>query len=72
MIKFKKEFKEFINYDPNQLSLITYDLVGLFTIYFQKFFEIDDNIFKKKIDLKVYLGYFQIKNKKINHELKFL
>ena len=70
--QFKINFKEFYDYDPNQLSLITYDLVGL--IYYllsQNNFEVSDKIFKKENRFKGISGIFQIKNKKINHELNF-
>ena len=70
--QFKKNFKEVYNYDPNQLSLITYDLVGLvYYLLLQNDFEINDNIFKKKNRFKGISGIFEIKNKKINHELNF-
>ena len=70
--QFKKSFKEFYDYDPNQLSLITYDLVGLvYYLLSQNNFEVSDNIFKKKNRFKGISGIFEIKNKKINHELNF-
>ena len=70
--QFKKSFKEFYDYDPNQLSLITYDLVGLvYYLLSQNNFEVSDNIFKKKNRFKGISGVFEIKNKKINHELNF-
>ena len=70
--QFKKSFKEFYDYDPNQLSLITYDLVGLvYYLLSQNNFEVSDNIFKKKNRFKGRSGVFEIKNKKINHELNF-
>ena len=70
--KFKKNYREFYDSDPNQLSLITYDLVGIiYYLLIQNDFEITDNIFKKEIKFKGKSGVFQIKNKKINHELNF-
>ena len=63
--QFKKKFKEFYDYDPNQLSLITYDLVSL--IYYllsQNNFQVNDNIFKKKNKFKGKSGIFQIKRPK--------
>ncbi|MDC2995929.1 ABC transporter substrate-binding protein [Candidatus Pelagibacter sp.] len=70
--KFKKNYREFYDNDPNQLSLITYDLVGIiYYLLIQNDFEITDNIFKKEIKFKGKSGVFQIKNKKINHELNF-
>ena len=70
--QFKKNFKEFNNIEPNQLSLITYDLIGLlYYLLLQNDFEISDNIFKKESKFKGISGIFEIKNKKINHELNF-
>ena len=70
--KFNKEYEEFYKEPPNQLSLITYDLVGL--IYYllrQNDFLVDEKIFEKKNTFKGISGNFQIKNKKINHVLNF-
>ncbi len=70
--QFKKNFKEVYDYDPNQLSLITYDLVGLvYYLLSQNNFEMGENIFKKESRFKGISGIFEIKNKKINHELNF-
>ena len=69
---FKKEFRKFYASDPSQLSLITYDLVGLiYYLLLQNEFELTDNFFKKENKFKGISGIFQIKNKKINHELNF-
>ena len=70
--KFNKDYEEFYKEPPNQLSLITYDLVGL--IYYllrQNDFLIDEKIFEEKNTFKGMSGNFQIKNKKINHVLNF-
>tara|TARA_B100000401_G_C52810180_1_gene723318 strand:- start:199 stop:1347 length:1149 start_codon:yes stop_codon:yes gene_type:complete len=70
--KFKKNYKDFYNSNPNQLSLITYDLVGLiYYLLLQNNFEIKENIFEEENKFKGMSGVFQIKNKKINHELNF-
>ena len=70
--QFKKEYKKFYKNDPNQLSLITYDLVGLvYYLLVQNNFEVNENIFKEKNKIKGISGIFEIKNKKINHELNF-
>tara|TARA_Y100001936_G_C16056321_1_gene661283 strand:- start:750 stop:1898 length:1149 start_codon:yes stop_codon:yes gene_type:complete len=70
--QFQISFKEFYDYDPNQLSLITYDLVGLvYYLLSQNNFEVSDKIFRKENRFKGISGIFQIKNKKINHELNF-
>ena len=70
--KFNKDYEEFYKEPPNQLSLITYDLVGL--IYYllrQNDFLVDEKIFEEKNTFKGISGNFQIKNKKINHVLNF-
>ena len=70
--QFKKNFTEFYNTEPNQLSLITYDLVGLvYYILLQNNFEVSEKIFSKENKFKGISGIFQIKDKKINHELNF-
>ena len=70
--KFKKKYGEFYDSDPNQLSLITYDLIGLvYYLLLKNEFEVSDNIFKEENRFKGMSGIFQIKNKKINHELNF-
>ena len=70
--KFNKEYEEFYKEPPNQLSLLTYDLVGL--IYYllrQNDFSVNEKIFEEKNTFKGISGNFQIKNKKINHVLNF-
>ena len=70
--KFNKEYEEFYKEPPNQLSLLTYDLVGL--IYYllrQNDFSVNEKIFEEKNSFKGISGIFQIKNKKINHVLNF-
>ena len=64
-------FKKFSHF-PNQLSFLSFDLVGL--VYFlilQNDFIIDDKIFTKKTLFKGKVGIFEIKNNKINHILNF-
>ena len=70
--KFNKEYEEFYDELPNQLSLITYDLVGLiYYLLMQNDYIINEKIFKGKNSFKGISGVFQINNKKINHELNF-
>ena len=70
--QFKKDYKKFYKTDPNQLSLITYDLVGLvYYLLVQNNFEVNENIFKEENKIKRKSGIFEIKNNKINHELNF-
>tara|TARA_E500000331_G_C17181720_1_gene680851 strand:+ start:22 stop:1173 length:1152 start_codon:yes stop_codon:yes gene_type:complete len=63
-----KKFKEY----PNQLSFLSYDLVGLvYYLIFQNNWIIDEKIFSKKNKFKGKVGIFEIKDKKINHVLNF-
>tara|TARA_B100000900_G_scaffold118202_1_gene99658 strand:- start:2115 stop:3269 length:1155 start_codon:yes stop_codon:yes gene_type:complete len=66
--KFKKEFKE----QPNYLSLLSYDLVGLIYYLTLKSENLDINkLFKMKNSFKGKIGTFVIENNKINHKLNF-
>ncbi len=75
----KKNYDEFIklyfekfNHYPNQLSFLSYDLVGLvYYLIFQNNWNLDDKIFLKKNKFKGKVGIFEIKDKKINHILNF-
>ena len=67
---FKEKFHNEFNEDPNYLSLLSYDLVGL--IYYLSLNEdLNDinKLFKKKNSFKGKIGIFDIKNNKINHRL---
>ena len=67
-IKYFNAFTE----DPNHLSLLSYDLVGL--IYYLSLNSNIENlnkIFKRKNSFKGKIGIFDIKNNKINHRLNF-
>ena len=64
-------FNKFGQY-PNQLSFLSFDLVGL--VYFlilQNNSIVDEKIFTKKNLFKGKIGIFEIKNNKINHILNF-
>ena len=64
-------FDKFGNY-PNQLSFLSFDLVGLvYYLILQNNSVIDDKIFTKKTLFKGKVGIFEIKNNKINHILNF-
>jgi len=64
-------FEKFKQY-PNQLSFLSYDLVGLvYYLIFQNNWIIDEKIFSKKNKFKGKVGIFEIKDKKINHVLNF-
>tara|TARA_B100000767_G_scaffold116650_1_gene111326 strand:+ start:593 stop:1744 length:1152 start_codon:yes stop_codon:yes gene_type:complete len=64
-------FKKFNQY-PNQLSFLSFDLVGLvYYLILQNNSIIDEKIFSKKTLFKGKVGIFEIKNNKINHILNF-
>ena len=70
--KFSEIYFDTFNEYPNQLSFLSYDLVGL--VYFlilQNNFVIDEKIFSKKTQFKGKIGIFEIKNNKIFHILNF-
>ena len=75
----KKNYDEFIdeyfktyNKYPNQLSFLSYDLVGLiYFLIYQNDFIIDNKIFFKKNKFKGKIGIFEINKNKINHALNF-
>ena len=69
---FSSEYFQKYNQYPNQLSFLSYDLVGLiYYLILQNNFVIDKNIFTKKTLFKGKVGIFEIKNNKINHILNF-
>tara|TARA_B100001057_G_C22867683_1_gene957305 strand:+ start:5365 stop:6519 length:1155 start_codon:yes stop_codon:yes gene_type:complete len=70
--QFRKKFFEQFKQNPNHLSLLSYDLVGL--IYYlslkNDILEIN-KAFKAKNSFKGKIGVFEIENNKINHKLNF-
>ena len=69
---FRKDYNKIFNEYPNQLSMLSYDLVGLiYYLLLQNNFEIDNKLFLKENKFKGVSGVFEIKNKKINHILNF-
>ena len=70
--KFSEVYFDTFNDYPNQLSFLSYDLVGL--VYFlvlQNNSIIDEKIFSKKTQFKGKIGIFEIKDNKIFHILNF-
>ena len=64
-------FSRFGEY-PNQLSFLSFDLVGLvYYLILQNNSVVDEKIFTKKNLFKGKIGIFTIKNNKINHILNF-
>ena len=70
--KYFNEYKEVYDESPNQLSFLSYDLVGLvYYLIFQNNFVIDKKIFYKKNKFKGKIGIFDIEKNRINHLLNF-
>ena len=70
--KFSEVYFDTFNDYPNQLSFLSYDLIGL--VYFlilQNNSVIDEKIFSKKTQFKGKIGIFEIKDNKIFHILNF-
>ena len=64
-------FKKFKHY-PNQLSFLSFDLIGLvYYLILQNDSIVDKSIFTKKTLFKGKVGIFEIKDNKINHILNF-
>jgi len=69
---FSSKYFENYNQYPNQLSFLSFDLIGLvYYLILQNEFLVDDKIFTKKTLFKGKIGIFDIKNNKINHILNF-
>ena len=69
---FSKEYFEKFNQYPNQLSFLSFDLVGLvYYLIIKNNSIVDEKIFTKKNLFKGKVGIFEIKNNKINHILNF-
>ncbi|MDC0391822.1 ABC transporter substrate-binding protein [Candidatus Pelagibacter ubique] len=70
--EFSNEYFEKYNQYPNQLSFLSYDLVGLvYYLILQNESVMDKKMFTKKTLFKGKVGVFEIKNNKINHILNF-
>ena len=69
---FSVEYFEKFNQYPNQLSFLSFDLVGLvYYLILQNNSVVDEKIFTKKNLFKGKVGIFEIKDNKINHILNF-
>ncbi|MDA9956426.1 ABC transporter substrate-binding protein [Candidatus Pelagibacter sp.] len=69
---FSKEYFEKFNQYPNQLSFLSFDLVGLvYYLIIKNDSVVDEKIFTKKNLFKGKVGIFEINNNKINHVLNF-
>ena len=69
---FKSEYKDAYQKNANQLSFLSYDLVGLvYFLIYSNDFNLDKNIFYKKNKFKGKIGIFEIDKNIITHQLNF-
>ncbi len=69
---FSTEYFEIYNEYPNQISFLSFDLVGLvYFLIYKNDFVIDNKIFYKKNKFKGKIGIFEISKNKISHILNF-
>ena len=69
---FIKTYHETFNEYPNQLSFLSYDLIGLvYYLIVKNDFVVNKKMFLKKNMFKGKIGIFDIRNNKINHILNF-
>ena len=70
--EFAKEYYTTYEEFPNQLSILSYDLIGLiYYLAYQNDFIINEKLFIKKNRFKGKIGFFEIKQNKISHILNF-
>ena len=69
---FVKDYNNLYNSKPNQISFLSYDLVGLvYYLIYKNNFKISDNIFYKENKFKGKIGIFEINKNIITHQLNF-
>ena len=69
---FIKEYDSLYKTTPNQISFLSYDLVGLvYYLIYKNNFEISDDIFYEKNKFKGKIGIFEINKNVITHQLNF-
>ena len=69
---FKNDYFNKYNDYPNQVSFLSYDLVGLvYYLIYKNNFKVDKKIFYKKNKFKGKIGIFEINKNQITHKLNF-
>ena len=69
---FINEYNGLYESKPNQISFLSYDLVGLiYYLIYKNDFKISDNIFYEKNKFKGKIGIFEINKNVITHQLNF-
>ena len=72
LMDFEKKFNKEFNENPNHLSLLSYDLIGLvYYLSLKNDFIEKEKIFKEENSFRGKIGIFDIENNKINHRLNF-
>ena len=67
---FSQNYKKIYDEFPNELSFLSYDLIGLvYYIIFKNNFIVNEKIFYKKNKFKGKIGIFEINKNRINHVL---
>ena len=70
--EFVNNYKQTYNEYPNQLSFLSYDLIGLvYYLLYQNNFQVNEKIFYNKNQFKGKVGIFEINKNRINHVLNF-
>ncbi len=69
---FLENYNNFYQSKPNQISFLSYDLIGLvYYLIYKNDFKISNNIFYKKNKFKGKIGIFEINKNVITHQLNF-
>ena len=69
---FIKEYNKSYKANPNQISFLSYDLIGLvYFLIYKNNFKISNNIFYKQNKFKGKIGIFEINKNIITHQLNF-
>ncbi len=69
---FQKEYTRNFKNTPNQISFLSYDLIGLiYYLLINNDFKANENLFIKKNKFKGKIGIFEINKKTITHQLNF-
>ena len=69
---FVKDYNDLYNSEPNQISFLSYDLVGLvYYLIYKNNFKISENIFYKENKFKGKIGIFEVNKNIITHQLNF-
>ncbi len=69
---FQKEYIQNFKNTPNQISFLSYDLIGLvYYLLINNDFKINENLFIERNKFKGKIGIFEINEKTITHQLNF-